>query len=75
MDLAQLIGRLLRLQRELYAAGSKPPQQRLADRLAGDLESTRDEVAKVRGADEQTGDSMPFLSSKLFFVSSQFKDQ
>ena len=75
MDLMQTVGRYFRLKRELAAAlKEKPPNRAQVERLIADLSVSRSEIFKMRQVDEQSGDSLPFLTSAFMFSSSQFDD-
>lgn len=62
MDQVQLMGRFIRLKRELAVAyQAQPWQSARVDRLADDLASTERQLVALGPVDEQCGESMlPF---------------
>jgi hypothetical protein len=75
MDVAQLIGRYLRLREELAGVfKARPLQVDRATRLAKDLRSTRVAMFEAKGGDEQTGDSLTFAASVFLLPPSGFDE-
>jgi hypothetical protein len=75
MDVAQLIGRYLRLRAELAVVfEARPFQSDRAKRLANDLRSTRYAMLEANGGDEQCGDSLTFATSAFLLPSSRFDE-